>query len=85
MMLGLPTAMPPPARIPTPFVAPAIVALLFAIGSCSSDRPAPTQPATGVYSFALVDVNPTSPTLGDTLSVSASLGRPVVLFVGAAT
>ena len=77
--------MPHPARIPLPFAAPAIAALLLAIGACSSDRPAPTQPSTGVYAFALVDVNPTSPTLGDTLSVSASLGKPVVLFVGAAT
>lgn len=84
-VLGLPTAMPRPARIPLPLAAPAIAMLLLAISSCGSDRPAPTQPSTGVYDFALVDVNPTSPTVGDTLSISASLGKPVVLFVGAAT
>lgn len=69
-----------------PHAATLVIALLSAaLASCSSDRPAPTQPSTGVYDFALVDVNPTSPTLGDTLSISASLGKPVVLFIGAAT
>jgi len=58
---------------------------LLALASCGKDDKAPTQPSTGVYDFALVDVNPTSPTLGDTVATSAFLGKPVVLFVGAAT
>jgi hypothetical protein len=60
----------------------ALLLLLLPLISCGKS---PTQPAIGVYDFSLVDVNPNSATYGQTVSRSGFAGKPLFVFVGAAT
>ena len=61
----------------------ALLLLLLPLTSCH--KASPLQPVTGVYNFSLVDVNPNSATYGQTVSSSSFAGKPLVLFIGAAT
>jgi hypothetical protein len=61
----------------------ALLLLLLPLASCH--KASPLQPSTGVYDFSLVDVNPNSATYGQTVSRSDFVGKPLVLFIGAAT
>ena len=61
----------------------ALLLLLLPLISCS--KTSPLQPSTGVYDFSLVDVNPNSATYGQTVSSTSFSGKPLVLFIGAAT
>ena len=66
-------------------LARACAALLLLLLPLTSCHKSPLQPATGVYDFSLVDVNPNSATYGQAVSRSNFAGRPLVLFVGAST
>jgi len=59
--------------------------LLLALPLLSCHKASPLQPVAGVYDFSLVDVNPKSATYGQTVSSSSFAGKPLVLFIGAAT
>jgi len=59
--------------------------LLLALPLSSCHKASPLQPVAGVYDFSLVDVNPNSATYGQTVSSSSFAGKPLVLFIGAAT
>lgn len=61
----------------------ALLLLLLPLTSCH--KASPLQPKTGVYDFSLVDVNPNSATYGQAVSRSDFVGKPLVLFIGAAT
>ena len=66
-------------------LARACAALLLLLLPLTSCHKSPLQPATGVYDFSLVDVNPNSATYGQAVSRSNFAGKPLVLFVGAST
>lgn len=68
------------ARWKFPAAAGAAVLLLCCAGEEGPIRP----PDPGPVEFILVDVNPFSPTRGDSVSLSAFRGEPVVLYAGSA-
>jgi len=64
---------------------PAALAILAVVvlASCGDDGDkTPTSPP-GVYNFSLRDVNPSSPSHGQMVSIQSFLGHPIVLYVGA--
>lgn len=62
---------------------------LLAFAACDDDAPSePKSPAAGpnaVAAFSLPDLNPNSPSLGDTISPRDYLGRVSCWYFGAAT
>ena len=79
---------PTPSRTPlrgAPLRALA-AALLLALGTaCSKDEPTKPTQVPESWNFSLPDLNPTSPTYGQSVSPAQHLGKPVVIFVGAPT
>ena len=65
-----------------------LLALLLAFGGCNSDsptKPVVAPPAAVVPDFTIEDVNPNSPTYGDTLSPREYLGQISCWYFGHAT